>query len=429
MNDEKEKFRASLKVIQGGNGKNTSIDIPLEDNKEKDELEKEKKLLKIAYRYNGRCDSFVDVETVRRLREASEKFKKSYEAYLIAKNNLKKAKMEISPKEEYKIHPLYEEEEFSKVRFELDAERFQKILESYNKQVNENKPLDMPRFVNEGKKHLRESTEPEIKAPRKGAQHKNYKVQKKKHEKLKKIAKRVAAITGVLTLTAGVATYTYSEINRHIDKPIDMQVAQEEGKTIEQMGISEETAQKLFELNDEIKADFSQISMGEVMKMAKDNYQVSYEVLQEKLSNPLKTNEEDITFDIQQNDGPNDKTYYIKLKGNQEKYKYNNFLDLGFNSNMPKEIADYIEVIKENQDLLKELDEGKCTKEEAINKIGGSIDNTSRLVGGQDFYLVDGKIEVDVTRNSDIKKQREQKQNQIQESKNVSTKDLTDEER
>ena len=43
MNDEKEKFRASLKVIQGGNGKNTSIDIPLEDNKEKDELEKEKK--------------------------------------------------------------------------------------------------------------------------------------------------------------------------------------------------------------------------------------------------------------------------------------------------------------------------------------------------------------------------------------------------
>ena len=60
-----------------------------------------------------------------------------------------------------------------------------------------------------------------------------------------------------------------------------MQVAQEEGKTIEQMGISEETAQKLFELNDEIKADFSQISMGEVMKMAKDNYQVSYEVLQD----------------------------------------------------------------------------------------------------------------------------------------------------
>ena len=162
----------------------------------------------------------------------------------------------------------------------------------------------------------------------------------------------------MLTLTAGVATYAYSEINRHIDKPIDMQVAQEEGKTIEQMGISEETAQKLFELNDEIKADFSQISMGEVMKMAKDNYQVSYEVLQEKLSDPLKTNEEDITFDIQQNDGPNDKTYYIKLKGNQEKYKYNNFLDLGFNSNMPKEIADYIEVIKENQDLLKELDEG-----------------------------------------------------------------------
>lgn len=165
------------------------------------------------------------------------------------------------------------------------------------------------------------------------------------------------------------------------------------------------------------------------MKMAKDNYQVSYEVLQEKLSDPLKTNEEDITFDIQQNDGPNDKTYYIKLKENQEKYRYDNFLDLGFNSNMPKEIADYIEVIKENQDLLKKLDEGKCTKEEAINKIGGSIDNISRLVGGQDFYLVDGKIEVDVTRNSDIKKQREQKQNQIQESKNVSTKDLTDEER
>ena len=147
-----------------------------------------------------------------------------------------------------------------------------------------------------------------------------------------------------------------------------------------------------------------------------------------KLSDPLKTNEEDITFDIQQNDGPNDKTYYIKLKENQEKYKYDNFLGLGFNSNMPKEIADYIEVIKENQDLLKELDEGTCTKEEAINKIEDSIDNTSRLVGGQDFYLVDGKIEVDVTRNSDIKKQREQKQNQIQETK-MGTKDLTDEER
>lgn len=68
-------------------------------------------------------------------------------------------------------------------------------------------------------------------------------------------------------------------------------------------------------------------------------------------------------------------------------------------------------------------------KKKLLIKLEGSIDNTSRLVGGQDFYLVDGKIEVDITRNSDIKKQREQKQNQIQESKNVSTKDLTDEER
>lgn len=49
----------------------------------------------------------------------------------------------------------------------------------------------MPRFVNEGKKHLLESTEPEIKAPRKGAQHKNYKVKKKKHEKLKKLQKEL----------------------------------------------------------------------------------------------------------------------------------------------------------------------------------------------------------------------------------------------
>lgn len=425
MNDEKEKFKASLKVIQGGNGKNTSIDIPLEANKGKNELEEEKKLLKIAYRYNGRSDSFVNAETVRMLRESSEKFKKSYEAYLIAKDNLKKAKMEISPKEEYKIHPLYEEEEFSKMRFELDAKKFQKILESYNKQVNENKPLDMPRFVNEGKGYLQEPTKTEIKAPKKGEQHTSYKVQEKKHKKLKKIA----TITGVLTLTAGAAIYAYSEINRYIDKPIDMQVAQEEGKTIEQMGISEETAQKLFELNDEIKTDSSQISMGEVMEIAKDNYQVSYDVLQEKLSDPLKANEEDIIIDIQQNDGPNDKTYYIKLKGNQEKYKYDNFPGAGFNNTMPREIADYMEVIKGNQDLLKELDEGNCTKEKALSKIEDSIDNTSRLVGGQDFYLVDGKIEVDVTRNSDIKKQKEQKQNQVQESKNVSTKDLTDEER
>lgn len=163
------------------------------------------------------------------------------------------------------------------------------------------------------------------------------------------------------------------------------------------------------------------------MEIAKDNYQVSYEVLQEKLSDPLKANEEDITFDIRQNERPDDKTYYIKLKVNQERYKYDNFPGAGFNNTMPREIADYMEVIKGNQDLLKELDEGKCTKEEAINKIEDSIDNASRLVGGQDFYLVNGKIEVDVTRNSDIKRQREQKQNQ--ESKNASTKDLTDEER
>ena len=54
MNNEKEKFRASLKVIQGGNGKNTSIDIPLEDNKEKDELEKEKKIQKLSYQPSGK---------------------------------------------------------------------------------------------------------------------------------------------------------------------------------------------------------------------------------------------------------------------------------------------------------------------------------------------------------------------------------------
>lgn len=46
MNDEKEKFRASLKVIQGGNGKNTSIDIPLEDNKEKRRIKRREKITK-----------------------------------------------------------------------------------------------------------------------------------------------------------------------------------------------------------------------------------------------------------------------------------------------------------------------------------------------------------------------------------------------
>lgn len=426
MNDAREKFMAALKLFQGESGENTSFDIPLEANKEKKELEKielEKKLLKIAYRYNGRDDMFVSEETVKEIREASEEFKEAYEKYLMVISNLKKARMEISPKEEYKIHHLYEEEELRKARFEVKAKKFHKILESYNRQVDKNRPLDISRYVNSGEIYLQEPTKTEIKAPKKGKQHTSYKVQKRKHKQLRKLAKRVATIASVLTLAAGVASYVYSDV----DKPIDMQVAQEEGKTIEQMGISEETAQKLFELNDEIKTDSSQISMEEVIGIAKDNYQLSYEVLQEKLSAPLKVNEEDITFDIRQNEGPGDKTYFIRLKVDQEKYKYDTFPGMGFNNTMPREIMDYMEVIEGNQDLLKELDEGNCTKEKAISKIEDSIDSTSRLVGGQDFYLLNGKIEVTVTRNSDIKKQKEQKLNQIQELKNENAKDLTDE--
>ena len=57
------------------------------------------------------------------------------------------------------------------------------------------------------------------------------------------------------------------------------------------------------------------------------------------------------------------------------------------------------------------------------------VDEESRLAGGYDLYVENDKIKANITRNSDIKKQKEQEQNRKQKSTQVNTKDLTDEER
>ena len=131
---------------------------------------------------------------------------------------------------------------------------------------------------------------------------------------------------------------------------------------------------------------------------------------------------DDIEVGTTKRDTRNERSAYINI-GDSMKYTYTNFID----DTMQSEIGEYIFNIEENRDLLNELSNKSCTNEEALEKIEEFVDEESRLAGGYDLYVENDKIKANITRNSDIKKQKEQ--NRKQKSTQVNTKDLTDEER
>ena len=426
MNNKKEDFKNSLKVIPGGleRRKEIKIDIPLDEKKEKEkykntwekaqkEIERYKELVKKARSYTGKDNSFAKDETITKLEKAIEDLKKADIEYSEIERKIEEAKKTIDPSEEWKLQELYEEELLKESKLAITSENFEKIFENYKSEVEREKaysiriPLDPQKPYNE--QHSKNTvTSKKIlkKADVKKQNNKKYNIPKRKHKKAKRIAKKIATIGAVMSLVAGGTIVVANEIRQVIDKPINIQTAEEFGKTPEQMGISEETADKILELNEKLQMDHSQISMNDVKQMAIDNYQVSQEVLEEKFSDLLKVEEEDIKFDTQTEKTDNSKKAYAYV--GDKTYKYDNFI-ISFDNNMPKEVGTYIINLEQNRQLLNDLDYGNCNKEDAIKKIEKSIDNASRLAGGQDFYLEGEKINVNTTRNSDLEKQNDEK--------------------
>lgn len=428
MNDKEKNFRNSYKVEK--------IDIPMDNGEEKNKnkpqkeykntwknvenkIEEYKKIAKKARLFTGENNSFIEAETVTKLEKAIENLEKADREYSEIERKLEEAKKTIKPSEEWKLQGLYEERLLKRNKLEITSEKSQEIFENYKSEVERKEP-EIPRFVNRNynAQHLRNTETPKKtlkKADAEKQSNKHYKTSKSKRERAKRIAKKFATIGTILSLIAGGTVWATNEIGKVMDKPVNIQTAKEKlGKTPEQMGISEETEEKILELNEKIQVDSSQLSMKDVKQMAIENYQVSQEVVEEKFSNLLNVNEEDITFDAKIDIRDNSRRAYAYI-GDNETYKYDNFT-FTFNNTMPEEVGTYIINLKQNRQLLNDLDYDNCDKEDAIEEIKKSIDSASRLAGGQDLYLKDGKIKVNTTRNSDIEKQNRNDEKDINSS-------------
>lgn len=425
MNVEKEKFKNSLKVIQGGLGerKNLRIDFPLDNIKEEkkeekykntwekaqNEIDRYKKLVKKARSFTGKDKSFAKDETVTKLEKAIEDLKKADVEYSEIERKIEEAKKTIEPSEEWKLQELYEEQLLKRSKLTITSEKFQEIFETYKSEVEREQaysirlPLESHIKNSELTKNTVTPKKTLKKADAEKQNNKKYNIPKSKHERAKRIAKKFGTIAAILSVIAGgIALVTY-EINKVNDKPINIQTAEKLGKTPEQMGISEETAKKILNLNKNIQKDPSQMSMTEVKQMATKNYQLSQEVLEEKLSDLFKVKEDDIKFDTDIDIRGNSKIAYAYV--GDKRYKYDNFIFA--NNTMPEEVGTYIFNLEQNRELLNDLDYGNCNKEDAIEQIKESVDSASRLAGGEDLYLEDENIKVNTTRNSDIEKQNQ----------------------
>ncbi len=448
MNDEREKFKASLKVLQGGDkGRENleidipigrpQIDIPLEDKKKEkkekdtfesleDTLARYKEVVKEGSLKLGKYNSFVDDEIVEQLEAAVEKFKKADEETKKIEEKIENAKKEINSNAEYKLEKLYSAQLLAKMNLKNAGKEFEEILKIYKNQVQANSvkilsredPLAVPEFVNQ------HNNKQSIAKPKIEKKHNQKYTSPKKEKKKMKRLKKVATIGSAIVLVLGGIEVGQYIINKNKDKPINIQTAQESGKTLEQMGISDKTAKTILELNKKVQQDPSEMTRKEINKMAIDNYQISQDLLREKLSNVLKVDKDDIEVGTTKRDTRNERSAYINI-GDSMKYTYTNFID----DTMQSEIGEYIFNIEENRDLLNELSNKSCTNEEALEKIEEFVDEESRLAGGYDLYVENDKIKANITRNSDIKKQKEQEQNRKQKLTQANTKDLTDEER
>lgn len=446
MNDEREKFKVSLKVLQGGDkGRENleidipiggpQIDIPLEDKKKEkkekdtfesleDTLARYKEVVKEGSLKLGKYNSFVDDEIVEQLEAAVEKFKKADEETKKIEEKIENAKKEINSNVEYKLEKLYSAQLLAKINLKSAGKEFEEIFKSYKSQVQANSikilsredSLAVPEFVNQ------HNNKQSIAKPKIEEKHNQKYTSPKKEKKKMKRLKKAATIGSAIVLVLGGIKVGQYIINKNNDKPINIQTAQESGKTLEQMGISDKTAKTILELNKKVQQDPSEMTRKEINKIAIDNYQISQDLLQEKLSNVLKVNKDDIEFGTTKRDTRNERSAYINI-GDSMKYTYTNFIG----DTMQSEIGEYIFDIEENGDLLNELSNESYTNEEALEKIEEFVDEESRLAGGYDLYVENDKIKANITRNSDIKKQKEQ--NRKQKSTQVNTKDLTEEER
>lgn len=238
--------------------------------------------------------------------------------------------------------------------------------ENFKDKYKVNTPLQ---FQDNNKRKNRENNVKEYRAPKGTA--KRHKLNKRK------FTTRVAAL--IMSAAIGIGGISLaSNMIKGDDSKIDtVKGAQEQGVSIKQLGMNQETIEKLDKYNEYFeefdKNDQYNLSEQDVLKMVEEIRELHFSVVKEKLATVTHTEPQDIElgYSYEKNDG----TYSVKAMVTNEDYiteTYRNnglFGVSGDSKEMPDEMASTITQL-EKVDLLKsEVMNDKISKVNAVKEL------------------------------------------------------------
>lgn len=235
----------------------------------------------------------------------------------------------------------------------------------------------------------------------------------KKHKK--SYSGKIAIAGMVAAAIAGIAGYAIGTTNSK-ESITSSQAVYTLGETPDSMGINDEMFNKIQNIKNK-KDDFSNLDNSDLIKLAPELYSLSIEVIQNKLSQLLKVNADNIKPDIE-NGEEGTKRQSVNVYNNGTKQKYYN-RELGRTRNtLPDEIS---ELINKSDDLKNTMFDPNVNKDKILNLYNDTIDKIDRFVAMKLQKDENGNIIVDRINTTDIEKIAEEKgftqetKNQIQE--------------
>ena len=196
------------------------------------------------------------------------------------------------------------------------------------------------------------------------------------------------------------------------------------GERPETLGISYDNVEHIEIIKDIIKNPY--ITDENAKKVLPKMHSEYIDVIQNKISNALEVDKEDIIISSNYVDLKNEglktkQTVKILSKyGNIEYYTSSDILDIKSSNNISNELADAIKDVKKVEDMMKNIQEGKFDKNSVVNEENNIIKNLSQFAAMKIEKDDRNNLIVNVTRQKDI--------NQVNKSTNTKQNVQTDDE-
>lgn len=225
----------------------------------------------------------------------------------------------------------------------------------------------------------------------------------KQHKKTNTMKKRI----GVLVAAGLVAFGSYGAKQYYDEniKPVTLEEALKSGKTLEELGLNEETVEKLSEIKENLE-DAENLSKDELFQLGEDIEDVEFSIIKSKIGNEMDEYEEIIVKPR----NTNGISRIIATNGSEEKIFAEGDDLLG---DYGKDIGDYIENIGIIQETNDDYQKDKIDRKETLKIYENSVDNAERFASSEITITDEGKIKCERTTKASLEKEKATKQAKV----------------